>query len=93
MNSDASLYVITCLARTEVSVGVGSTDGFGVGLAGTFTPLLQTSFLPDLIHVYLRPLTVDVELSFLHVAPAFVTACAVLGRKTKRAHEIASATL
>jgi hypothetical protein len=89
------MYLIICLGRIGVSVGVGvgSTDGFGVGLAGTLTPLLHTSFLPDLIHLYLRPFTVEVEFSFVHVAPAFVTAFAVLGRKTKRAHEIASATL
>jgi len=82
-----SVYVTTCGDRFGVGVGVG------VGLATTLTPLLQTSFLPDLIHVYFRPFTVEVEFSFLHVAPAFVTACAVLGRKIKRAHEIAIANL
>jgi hypothetical protein len=34
-------------------VGVGSTDGFGDGLVRTFTPLLQTNFVPDLMQVYL----------------------------------------
>ena len=29
--------------------GVGVTEGFGVA---TFTPLLQTNFLPDLMQVY-----------------------------------------
>ncbi len=49
-----------------VGVGVGVGDGVGVGVGagvgagvgdgvGTLTPLLHTSFLPDLIQVYLKP--------------------------------------
>ena len=50
----------------DVGVGVGIGDGVGVGVGagvgagvgdgvGTLTPLLHTSFLPDLIQVYLKP--------------------------------------
>ena len=63
-----------------VGVGVGATVGVGVGVgvgvavavgAGleTFTPLLHTSFLPDLTQVYFNPLTVDVVFAFLHELP------------------------
>jgi len=53
-----------------VGVGVGVGDGVGVGVGAgvgagvgdgvgdgveTLTPLLHTSFLPDLIQVYLKP--------------------------------------
>jgi hypothetical protein len=43
-------------------------------LTTTFTPLLQTSFLPDLIQVNLYPFTVDVEFNFVQVPPAFAVA-------------------
>ena len=36
-----------------VGVGVGEGVGVGVTFTATFTPLLHTSFLPDLMHVYL----------------------------------------
>ena len=42
----------------EVGVGVGVEVGVGVGVevgVGTLTPLLHTSFLPDLTQVYLNP--------------------------------------
>ena len=42
-----------------VAVGVGVEVGVGVGRE-TFTPLLQTSFFPDLMQVYFKPLTDEV---------------------------------
>ena len=69
-------------------VGVAAGVGLGVGLAATLTPLLQTSLLPDLIQVYFNPLTVEEFFNFAHGAPAFVTACAVLGAKIKSAQRI-----
>jgi len=58
--------------------GVGSADGFGVGLAATFTPLLQTSLLPDLIQVYFKPLTVEVVFNLGQASPALTAAFAKL---------------
>jgi len=61
-----------------VAEGVGDTTGAGVtvgaGFAATFTPLLQTSFLPDLIHVNLYPLTIDVVFNLVQVPPALAVA-------------------
>ena len=57
-----------------VGFGVGVSVGFGVGFTATFTPLLQTSFLPDLIQVNLNPLTVEVEFNFVQVPPALAVA-------------------
>jgi hypothetical protein len=58
-----------------VGVGVGSTglntgfgDGFGAALIAT--PLFQTSFVPDLIHVNFLPDAVAVVPALLHLAPA-----------------------
>jgi hypothetical protein len=56
-------------------VGEGETEGFG--LAATFTPLLQTSLLPDLTQVYFKPLTVEVNFNFAHGAPALTAALAI----------------
>ncbi len=60
---------------TGVGVGVGSTglntglgDGFGAALIAT--PLFQTSFVPDLIHVKFLPDAVAVVPALLHLAPA-----------------------
>jgi hypothetical protein len=60
---------------TGVGVGVGSTglntgfgDGFGAALIAT--PLFQTSFVPDLIHVNFLPDAVAVVPALLHFAPA-----------------------
>ena len=39
--------------------GAGTTVGIGAGVE-TFTPLLQTSFFPDFMQVYLYPLNVEV---------------------------------
>jgi hypothetical protein len=58
-----------------VGVGVGSTglntgfgDGFGAALIAT--PLFQTSFVRDLIHVNFLPDAVAVVPAFVHLAPA-----------------------
>ena len=47
--------------------GVGVAKGVEVV---TFTPLFHTSFLPDLMHLYLIPETVVAELSLVQGAPA-----------------------
>ena len=57
-----------------VGVGVGEGEGVGVseGVGSgreTFRPLLQTNFLPDLMQVYFKPLTVDVVPIFLQALP------------------------
>jgi hypothetical protein len=71
--------------RVAEAVGVGErvaeAVGVGEGVAdvlGTFIPLLQTSFFPDLIHVYLYPAEVTVKFNFLHVAPDLIAACETL---------------
>ena len=79
------MKVTTCGDRLEEldvvpvteGVGVGSTDGFGVSLVGTFTPLFQTNFFPDFIQVYLMPFTVEVDFSFGQVSPALTAALAI----------------
>jgi hypothetical protein len=58
-----------------VGDGVGSTGlktGFRSGffVALTRTPLFQTSFVPDLIHVNFLPDAVAVVPALLHFAPA-----------------------
>ena len=74
----------------DVGIGVGDTTGTGVGnstgagvgvaegvdLAATFTPLLQTSLLPDLMQVYFKPLTVEVVFNLGQVSPALTAAFA-----------------
>ena len=59
-----------------VGSGVGDGEGVGVGVAtgaGFFnaTPLFQTSFVPDLMHVNFFPPEVAVDPAFMHFAPAF----------------------
>ena len=71
-----------------IGVGEGDADGLAVGLATTFTPLSQISFVPDLMQVNLKPFTVEVVFNFVQGAPAFVTACAVFGTKINRALRI-----
>jgi hypothetical protein len=44
------------------------SDGFGAALIAT--PLFQTSFVPDLIHVNFLPDAVAVVPAFVHLAPA-----------------------
>jgi hypothetical protein len=48
--------------------------GVGVDLVLALTPLPQTSFLPDLLQVYLRPETVFTCPLVLQVAPALTAA-------------------
>ena len=58
----------------DEGVGVGVPDGLGVGVGfatTTFTPLLQTNFFPDLMHVYLYPLTILISFKCVQAAPAF----------------------
>ena len=61
---------------TGAGVGVSEGVGVAVGLATTFTPLLQTSLLPDLIQVYFKPLTVEVVFNLGQVSPALTAAFA-----------------
>ena len=48
--------------------------GAGTAFSTIFTPLFQTNLLPDFMHVYLYPLTIEVELTLVHVPPAFTAA-------------------
>ena len=58
----------------------------GVALTATFTPLLQTNFLPLLIQVYLIPADVLIWPSFLQAVPGFTAAVAVerFSKRTKQ---------
>jgi hypothetical protein len=62
------------------AIDVGVADGVGVGVAftTTFTPLLQTSFFPDLTQVYLYPLEIVVALALVQDPPALTAAEAVI---------------
>lgn len=80
----------------KTGAGVGVSEGVGVaagvGLAATFTPLLQTSLLPDLIQVYFKPLTVEVVFNLGQVSPALTAAFAkfkLIGRSKVTAHKTA----
>ena len=64
-------------AGVDKTTGTGDGDGEGFGLAATFTPLFQTSLFPDLMQVYLIPLTVEVEFSFGQESPALTAALAI----------------
>jgi hypothetical protein len=59
--------------------GATSEAGFivveGVGFeVATATPLSQTNFFPDLIHVKVFPETIDLIPSFVHAPPALAAA-------------------
>lgn len=56
-------------------VGVGEVEGLTIELK-TFTPLFQTSLVPELIQVYRIPDKTVVEPSLLQEVPAFVAALA-----------------
>jgi hypothetical protein len=56
---------------TGVGDAVGVAEGFG---ATTFPPLPQTSFLPLLIQVYLKPFAIEVEFNLEQEAPVFTAA-------------------
>jgi hypothetical protein len=81
-----------------VGAGVGSTglntgfgDGFGAALIAT--PLFQTSFVPDLIHVNFLPDAVAVVPAFVHLAPALgVAAWTGVARVKSKTIAIASRT-
>lgn len=62
-----------------VGVEVGVTDGVGVGATLTviFTPLFQTIFLPDLMHVYFTLPTTALAPTFEQLAPDFIAALEV----------------
>ena len=48
-------------------------------------PLLQTSFLPDFMHVYVLPAAIEVSPVLLHLAPALTAALTgVKGRDKER---------
>ena len=77
---------------TGAVVGVSEGVGAAVGLAATFTPLLQTSLLPDLIQVYFKPLTVEVVFNLGQASPALTAAFAkfkLIGRSKVTAHKTA----
>ena len=53
--------------------GVGVGKGIGVGRE-TFTPLPQTSFLPDLTQVNFMPFAIELAPTFLHESPCLTAA-------------------
>ena len=53
--------------------GVGVRDGLGIAIE-VFSPLLHTNFLPFLMHVYLNPPLIFVELILVQEVPAFIAA-------------------
>ena len=63
----------------DIGAGVGSTGfktgfRFGFGAALIFTPLFQTSLLPDLMQVNFFPAAVAVTPGLVHLAPALTDA-------------------
>jgi hypothetical protein len=68
--ADQAKY-FTSLNRTERSENELIGSGFG---ATFFTPLSQTNFFPDLIHVKVLPETIEVDPAGLQTAPAFTAA-------------------
>jgi hypothetical protein len=63
----------------DVAVGLGSTGlntglSSGLGAAFTATPLFQTSFFPDLIHMNFFPEAVAVAPALVHFDPALTAA-------------------
>jgi len=69
-------------------VGVGDATGVAVGATLIFTPLLQTLFVPRLMHLNSLPPDMTTAPNFLHVAPALgVTAVATLTLEKTKAKE------
>ena len=69
-----------------VAVGVGSDVGTGPGAAFfTGTPLLHTSFLPDLIQVNFKPFTVEVIPAFLQMTPCLTAPLAEVAVRSEPA--------
>jgi hypothetical protein len=60
-------------AELGAAIGVALGEALGADWR-IFTPLLHTSFFPDLMQVYLRPAEILVELSFEQLAPALTIA-------------------
>jgi len=70
--ADQARYFIS-LNRTDRSESELIGSGFGVRI---FTPLSQTNFLPDLMHVKVLPETIEVNPAVLQLAPALTAALA-----------------
>jgi hypothetical protein len=64
----------------------GFTVAEGVGFeATTVTPLPQTNFFPDLIHVKVFPEVIDLIPAFAHTPPALAAAfTGIIGRDIER---------
>ena len=80
-------------------VGVAEGDGVAVGdgwtgcfTASTLTPLPQTSFFPDFMHLYLYPAYVFVEFNLVQDVPAFIAALAGKVRGIRRPIKISNAS-
>jgi len=56
------------------------------------TPLLHTSFLPLLLHVYVYPLTTVFTLIFVHAAPVLTAPAAIEEKDETRRIEAIRAT-
>lgn len=76
---------VEVIVGVEDAVGVGDATGVAVGATLIVTPLLQTLFVPRLIHLNSLPPDTTTAPNFLQVAPALgVTAVATLTlEKTK----------
>ena len=76
---------VEVIVGVEDAVGVGDATGVAVGATLIFTPLLQTLFVPRLMHLNSLPPDTTTAPNFLQVAPAIgVTAVATLTlEKTK----------
>lgn len=76
---------VEVIVGVEDAVGVGDATGVAVGATLIFTPLLQTLFVPRLMHLNSLPPDTTTAPNFLQVAPALgVTAVATLTlEKTK----------
>jgi len=65
----------------EGCVGVGEGLGLGVGAATlTVSPLLQTNFFPDLIHLNFNPPAILVDPCLAQLAPGLTGAADTAGR-------------
>lgn len=76
---------VDAIVGVEDAVGVGDATGVAVGVTLIVTPLLQTLFVPRLMHLNSLPPDTTTAPNFLQVAPALgVTAVATLTlEKTK----------
>ncbi len=67
-------FGVAVIEDVGVGVGLGEPAGNGFGTALIVTPLLQTSFFPDLTHVNFLPAAVAVAPALVHLAPALTAA-------------------